>query len=61
RKGQRRELKAPGSFYEYNDVRVNVLGYALLKLFRRTFRLLSTSSFCHTLLLYILLAKRAIP
>lgn len=35
RKGQRRELKEPGSFYEYNDVRVNVLSYALLQLFRR--------------------------
>jgi CubicO group peptidase (beta-lactamase class C family) len=35
RKGQRRELKAPGSYYEYNDVRVNVLGYALLQRFRR--------------------------
>lgn len=35
RKGQRRELRTPGTFYEYNDVRVNVLGYALLKLFRR--------------------------
>ncbi len=35
RKGQRRELNAPGTFYEYNDVRVNVLGYALLRLFRR--------------------------
>ncbi len=35
RKGQRRDLKEPGSFYEYNDVRVNVLSYALLQLFRR--------------------------
>jgi CubicO group peptidase (beta-lactamase class C family) len=35
RKGQRRELKTPGSFYEYNDVRVNVLSYALLERFRR--------------------------
>lgn len=35
RKGQRRELKQPGSFYEYNDVRVNVLSYALLQRFRR--------------------------
>lgn len=35
RKGQRRELNQPGSFYEYNDVRVNVLGYALLQRFRR--------------------------
>jgi CubicO group peptidase (beta-lactamase class C family) len=35
RKGQRRELRQPGTFYEYNDVRVNVLGYALLQLFRR--------------------------
>jgi CubicO group peptidase (beta-lactamase class C family) len=35
RKGQKRELHPPGSFYEYNDVRVNVLGYALLQRFRR--------------------------
>lgn len=35
RKGQRRELNAPGTYYEYNDVRVNVLSYALLQLFRR--------------------------
>ena len=35
RKGQKRELRTPGSFYEYNDVRVNVLGYALLQRFRR--------------------------
>ena len=35
RKGQRRELGAPGSLYEYNDVRVNALGYALLRRFRR--------------------------
>lgn len=35
RKGQKRELHTPGSFYEYNDVRVNVLGYALLQRFRR--------------------------
>lgn len=35
RKGQRRTLGAPGSVYEYNDVRVNVLGYALLRRFRR--------------------------
>lgn len=35
RKGQRRELHTPGSFYEYNDVRVNLLGYCLLQRFRR--------------------------
>lgn len=35
RKGEKRELKAPGSFYEYNDVRVNVLSYALLRRFGR--------------------------
>lgn len=35
RKGQRRELRTPGTFYEYNDVRVNVLGYALLQRFRK--------------------------
>lgn len=31
----RRELNAPGTFWEYNDVRVNRLGLALLRLFRR--------------------------
>lgn len=35
RKGERRELKAPGSHYEYNDVRVNVLAYCLLQRFGR--------------------------
>jgi CubicO group peptidase (beta-lactamase class C family) len=35
RKGQKRELKAPGSYYEYNDVRVNLLSYCLLQRFRR--------------------------
>ncbi|WP_054143074.1 serine hydrolase [Bosea sp. AAP35] len=35
RKGQRREMHEPGSFYEYNDVRVNLLGYCLLQRFRR--------------------------
>ena len=35
RKGQLREMRAPGSFYEYNDVRVNLLGWCLLQRFRR--------------------------
>jgi CubicO group peptidase (beta-lactamase class C family) len=35
RKGQRRRLNPPGSFYEYNDVRVNLLGYCLLRRFGR--------------------------
>jgi CubicO group peptidase (beta-lactamase class C family) len=35
RKGQKREHHAPGSFYEYNDVRVNLLGWCLLQRFRR--------------------------
>lgn len=35
RKGEKRELQAPGTFYEYNDVRVNVLSYALLRRFGR--------------------------
>ncbi|TDR90400.1 serine hydrolase domain-containing protein [Enterovirga rhinocerotis] len=30
-----RELGAPGSFWEYNDVRVNRLGLSLLRLFKR--------------------------
>ena len=35
RKATHRDLQAPGSFWEYNDVRVNVLSFALLQLFRR--------------------------
>lgn len=30
-----RELKTPGTAYKYNDVRVNVLAYALLQVWRR--------------------------
>lgn len=32
---QFRELKAPGTFFEYNDVRVNLLAYSLLQVWRR--------------------------
>ena len=35
RKGQKRELSAPGTYWEYNDVRVNILSLALLHVFRR--------------------------
>jgi len=35
RKGQRRQLQAPGSYYEYNDVRVNLLALCLLQRLRR--------------------------
>lgn len=35
RKGQKRELHAPGTFWEYNDVRVNVLSLALLNVFKK--------------------------
>ena len=35
RKGERRELHAPGTFWEYNDVRINQLSLALLHLFRQ--------------------------
>lgn len=35
RKGERRTLEAPGTFYEYNDVRVNLLALALLHRFGR--------------------------
>jgi CubicO group peptidase (beta-lactamase class C family) len=35
RKGHLRALREPGTFYEYNDVRVNVLSYALLRRFGR--------------------------
>ncbi len=34
-KGERRALHAPGTFWEYNDVRVNRLSLALLRRFRR--------------------------
>ncbi|MDH5607910.1 MAG: beta-lactamase family protein [Cyclobacteriaceae bacterium] len=30
-----RELREPGTFFEYNDVRVNVLAYALLQVWRQ--------------------------
>lgn len=36
RKGQLRERQAPGTYYEYNDVRVNVLAFALLHRFGRS-------------------------
>ncbi len=35
RKGERRALQAPGTYWEYNDVRINQLSLALLHLFRR--------------------------
>lgn len=35
RKGTHRDLQAPGTFWEYNDVRVNRLSLALLLLWRR--------------------------
>lgn len=35
RKGERRALQAPGSFYEYNDVRVNRLSLSLLQVFKQ--------------------------
>ncbi|MEQ8507147.1 MAG: serine hydrolase [Rhodospirillales bacterium] len=35
KKGQKRDLSAPGTYWEYNDVRVNVLSLALLNVFRR--------------------------
>lgn len=35
RKGMHRDLQPPGEFWEYNDVRVNVLSLALLHVFRR--------------------------
>ncbi|MEK9723052.1 MAG: serine hydrolase [Rhodospirillaceae bacterium] len=35
RKGQHRDLAAPGSYWEYNDVRVNMLALALLHVFKR--------------------------
>ncbi|MDT8341002.1 MAG: serine hydrolase [Longimicrobiales bacterium] len=35
REGVDRTLQAPGTFWEYNDVRVNLMAYALLQRFRR--------------------------
>lgn len=35
RKSHARELKTPGTYYEYNDVRVNLLAYCLLQRFGR--------------------------
>jgi CubicO group peptidase (beta-lactamase class C family) len=35
KKGTHRDLEAPGGFWEYNDVRVNRLALALLRLWRR--------------------------
>src|SRR5262249_46175523 len=35
RKGERRPLRPPGTHFEYNDVRVNLLAYCLLQRFRR--------------------------
>ena len=35
RKGEHRDLQTPGTFWEYNDVRVNLLGLSLLHAFRR--------------------------
>jgi Beta-lactamase len=35
KKGTHRDLQAPGTFWEYNDVRVNLLSFALLQVFRR--------------------------
>ena len=35
-KGQRRELKAPGTYFEYNDVRVNMLSFCLMQRFGRS-------------------------
>ncbi|MCK7539721.1 MAG: serine hydrolase [Marinilabiliales bacterium] len=32
---QRRELLEPGTAYEYNDVRVNLLAYSLLQVYRK--------------------------
>ena len=34
-KGQQRQMQPPGSFWEYNDVRVNRLALALLRVWRR--------------------------
>lgn len=35
REGIDRKLQSPGTFWEYNDVRVNLMAYSLLQVFRR--------------------------
>ncbi len=35
RKGEHRDLQVPGAYWEYNDVRVNLLSLSLLHLFKR--------------------------
>ncbi len=35
RKGQHRDLQSPGTYWEYNDVRVNLLSLCLMKLFKQ--------------------------
>ena len=35
KKGEKRNLRAPGTYWEYNDVRINQLSLALLHIFRR--------------------------
>jgi CubicO group peptidase (beta-lactamase class C family) len=35
KKGERRRLRPPGTYWEYNDVRINQLSLALLHVFRR--------------------------
>jgi Beta-lactamase len=37
-KGTHRDLQKPGSYFEYNDVRVNRLSLSLMQLFRRSLR-----------------------
>lgn len=34
-KGKHRDLRAPGGLWEYNDIRVNVLALALMRVFKR--------------------------
>jgi len=43
-KGTRRVLKKPGTFYEYNDVRVNRLSYSLLQVFKSRCRRCSSAA-----------------
>ena len=35
RKGKERQLQTPGTFWEYNDVRVNLASYSLLQVWKR--------------------------
>ncbi|MGE4241123.1 serine hydrolase domain-containing protein [Ramlibacter sp.] len=49
KKGERRELHAPGTYWEYNDVRINQLSLALLHLFGRPLQQVFEEAILHPL------------